>query len=65
MVRADEEARSRLFWAQQERRKRAKAAFRRSIRGSDAAATQVRADWEPVILARLEARLVERNDEDE
>lgn len=65
MVRADEEARSRLFWQQQDRRRRYQESLARSMRGDAAAAKQLRTDWEPVILARLEARIHERDECDE
>lgn len=65
MVNADEEARARLFWQQLDRQRRYRTALARSLNRNPAAAKQVRTDWEPVILARLEARIHERDDCDE
>ena len=64
MVRADEEARSRAFWAKEERLARRRVALNRSLAGNAASAKAVRDGWEPVILAKLEARLIERNEDE-
>lgn len=64
MVRADEEARALLFRQQLASRQVAREALERAMHGNDASAQQLRDDWEPVILARLESRDIGRNDDE-
>ena len=65
MVRPDEEARARLFWAQQRRQEAARTARNAALRGNAAAAQAIRDGWEPILLARLESRQWARDDEEE
>lgn len=64
MVRAEEEARALAYQAKELRLERAREAFLRTLTGNPANALQIRADWEPVILANLEAQQTEEEDDD-
>lgn len=55
MVRQDEEDRAVAFRASLRQRAAAERARVRSLTGDAGAAEQIRRDWEPVILARIEA----------
>ncbi len=64
MVRPDEERRARLYRAQQDKQAAARRARNAALRGNAAAAQTVRDGWEPILVARLESRQWERDDDE-
>jgi hypothetical protein len=65
MARPDEVTRNRAFWAEQRSREAARQSRLAALSGNNAAAQTVRDGWNSVVMARQEADIIEREDEDE
>jgi hypothetical protein len=65
MARPDEVTRNRAFWREQRSRDAAKVARLAALNGNNAAAQTVRDGWNSVVMARQEADIIEREDEDD